>query len=123
VALLILAHGSVLGVLVVWLGSLTLLSMAIAIAVWSLSYPRPLTAPKGCVAPVLIGLIVVLLNYGAAAIWWWNDWTLLGPLEGDTTLVHLGCALGLRGTLFGALYVLSRRHQVRTATSRLGPRA
>ena len=95
-------------------------SILVAVPTWLLSRPAKLSSPNGCVSPILITLAVLLINCGAAALWFKTDWTIGGRVRDDSRPWRLLSLLVLPGAIGAAIYVARRRSS--TFRSGDGPR-
>ena len=67
----------------------------------------------GLVSPILIGVTVLLMSWGAAALWVTTGWTIIGQDHGDLPFwLRLILPL-LPATTGGAIYVWRRRSIIR----------
>src|SRR5260370_38295306 len=109
-ALVILACGpDPLGVAFLGGAVIAFASILVAVPAWWLSRPAQLSSPNGCVSPIFITLAVLLINFGAAALWFKTGWTIGGPVRDASRRWRVFSLLVLPGAIGAGLYGPLRR--------------
>jgi hypothetical protein len=91
--------------------AIALASVVVSVVAWWLSMPVKLSSPNGCVSPILLTLAVIMVNLGAAALWFRTDWTVGGPRR-DASAWVLFSLLVLPGAIGAGIYATLRRLRI-----------